>query len=164
MTTENFGVFSDAVTTSADATEGQFEVTFKATTAGQLSNMLGVSSRITKAIAFAGNNKLDVAFRFNNGSTSTIAGLGFEVYQNAPNPWINKTVIGFHLPEATTATLTVTDATGRLIYTQKGNFGKGYNSFSLDRSLGGFTSSAAEMYYKVETATNSGVKQMIQVR
>jgi hypothetical protein len=86
------------------------------------------------------------------------------VYQNAPNPWINKTVIGFHLPEATTATLTVYDATGRTIYTQKGNFAKGYNSFSLDRSLGGFTSSAAEMYYKVETATNSGVKQMIQVR
>jgi hypothetical protein len=190
MNMDNFGVFTSAtlgtstsatlgeqaITTSADATEGEFAVTFRAGTAGQLSNMLGVSSRITKAVAFtsatltsttlgAGDaNKLDVAFRFNNGSTSTIAGLGFEVYQNAPNPWINKTVIGFHLPEATTATLTVYDATGRTIYTQKGNFAKGYNSFSLDRSLGGFTSSAAEMYYKVETATNSGVKQMIQVR
>jgi protocatechuate 3,4-dioxygenase beta subunit len=167
MTMDNFGIFADAVTTSADATEGEFGVTFRAKQAGNLSQMLGVSSRITKAVAFTSatlGNQLDVVFRFNNGSTSTIAGLGFEVYQNAPNPWINKTVIGFHLPEATTATLTVTDATGRLIYTQKGNFGKGYNSFSLDRSLGGFTSSAAEMYYKVETATDSGVKQMIQVR
>jgi hypothetical protein len=67
MTTENFGVFTSAtlgtgtsttlgeqaITTSADGTEGEFAVTFRAKQAGTLSNMLGVSSRITKAVAFA---------------------------------------------------------------------------------------------------------------
>jgi hypothetical protein len=90
--------------------------------------------------------------------------MGFELYQNTPNPWVNKTQIGFHLPEATTATLTIYDVTGRTLYTTKGDFAKGYNFFSIDRSVIGSASSAAGMYYKVETSTDSGVKQMIETR
>jgi hypothetical protein len=159
MTTENFGVFADAITTSADATEGEFAVTFRAATAGQLSNMLGVSSRITKAVAFDGNNKLDVAFRYNNGGVSTIAGVGFELYQNAPNPFVNKTVVGFHLPEAAEATLSVYDETGRVLYTTTGNFAKGYNAVSLER---GVLNANGVLYYKLETVANSATKKMIQ--
>ncbi|HOY06969.1 MAG TPA: hypothetical protein PLO67_16290, partial [Saprospiraceae bacterium] len=89
---ENFGVFEGALTTSVDGTDNEFAVTFRASKAGQLSNMLGVSSRITKAEGYSlSGNRLDVAFRFNNGNTSTISGVGFELYQNQPNPFVNKT-------------------------------------------------------------------------
>jgi hypothetical protein len=159
MSMDNFGVFADAVTTSADGTNGAFAVTFRATAAGQLSQMLNVSSRITKAVAFEGGNKLDVAFRFNNGGNSTIAGVGFELYQNAPNPFVNKTFVGFHLPEATSATLSVYDETGRVLYTTTGDFGKGYNAIALDRS---FLNANGVLYYKLETANNSATKKMIQ--
>ena len=177
MTMDNFGVFTSAtlgeqaITTSANGTEGEFAVTFRAATAGQLSNMLGVSSRITKAVAFtsatltsttlgAGDaNQLEVAFRYNNGGVSTIAGVGFELYQNAPNPFVNKTVVGFHLPEAAEATLSVYDETGRVLYTTTGNFAKGYNAVSLER---GVLNANGVLYYKLETVANSATKKMIQ--
>jgi hypothetical protein len=163
MKTENFGVFTDAITTSFDGpTQGEFSVKFRATKSGKLSNMLGVSSRITKAEAYnATSDKLDVAFRFNKGNTSTISGVGFELYQNQPNPFVDKTFIGFHLPEATTATLTIYDETGKLVYTQKGDFAKGYNSFSIDRALLG---NIGVLYYQVETANDAASRKMIQAK
>ena len=66
MSLANFGVFADAITTSFDAdVTGEFAVKFRATQAGKLSSMLGVSSRVTKAEAYSkGGDRLDVAFRF----------------------------------------------------------------------------------------------------
>jgi hypothetical protein len=171
MKMENFGVFADAITTSYEGDQiGEFAVTFRAVKTGKISDILRVSSRITRAEAYRTSNieqgmsnteadKLDVAFRFNNGGVSTISGVGFELYQNEPNPFVNKTVIGFHLPEATAATLTIFDETGRMLYTQKGDFEKGYNAFSIDRALLGTT---GVLYYKVETATDAASKKMIQ--
>jgi hypothetical protein len=162
MSMDNFGVFPNSVTTSADDTRGEFTVTFRAKANGQLSEMISVSGSITKAVAFdATASKLDVGFRFNGKGTSTITGVGFELYQNVPNPWVSKTQIGFHLPEATTATLTIYDVTGRTLYTAQGDFAKGYNFFSIDRKL---VETVGNLYYKVETTTDSGVKQMIQVK
>jgi len=171
MTMDNFGVFADAVTTSVDGEAGEFAVTFRAVKAGKVSQMLGASSRITRAEAYlpaealaqAGglsNNRMDVAFRF-NGATQVISGVGFELYQNQPNPFVNKTVIGFHLPEAAEATLTVFDESGRMLFTQKGQFAKGYNAISVDRSL---LNTTGLMYYKLETATDAATKKMIQTK
>jgi hypothetical protein len=91
----------------------------------------------------------------------TIAGVGFELYQNQPNPFVNKTLIGFHLPEATEATLTIFDETGRMLFTQKGQFGKGYNAIAIDRAL---LNTTGMMYYKLETATDAATKKMIQTK
>ena len=127
-----------------------------------MSKLLGVSSRITKAEAYnAGSDRLDVAFRFNGTNGSTISGVGFELYQNVPNPFVSKTAIGFNLPEAATATLKVYDESGRVLLTQKGDFAKGYNQFSLDRQL---LNTTGLLYYTVETATDKGTKLMIQAR
>jgi hypothetical protein len=160
MTADNFAVFADAITTSADGSNGEFTVNFRAKADGQLSQMVGVSSRITKAVAFdATASKLDVAFRFNNGGVSTIAGVGFELYQNSPNPFVSKTFVGFNLPEATSATLTVYDETGRVLYTTQGDFAKGYNAIALDRAN---LRANGMLYYKLETTTDSATKKMIQ--
>jgi hypothetical protein len=128
--------------------------------------LLSVSSRITKAEAYSASakataDKLDVAFRFNNGAASTVSGVGFELYQNQPNPFVNKTFIGFHLPEATTATLSIFDETGRMVYNQKGAFAKGYNTIAIDKAL---LNTVGIMYYKLETATDSATKKMIQTK
>ena len=160
MKLDNFGVFADAITTSVDGASNEFAVTFRATKAGQISTMLGVSSRITKAEGYSlTNDRMAIAFRFNNGNTSTISGVGFEVYQNQPNPFVNKTFIGFHLPEATSATLRIFDETGRMVFTQNGDFAKGYNTFAIDRQL---LNTTGVLYYTVETTTDSATKKMIQ--
>ncbi len=160
MKLDNFGVFADAITTSVDGEANEFAVTFRAVKAGQISNMLGVSSRITKAEGYSlTNDRLDVAFRFTNGNTSTISGVGFELYQNQPNPFVNKTFIGFHLPEAANAVLRIFDETGRMVFTQNGDFAKGYNTFAIDRQL---ITTTGVLYYTVETTTDSATKKMIQ--
>jgi hypothetical protein len=88
-----------------------------------------------------------------------IKGVGFELYQNQPNPFANKTFIGFHLPQGTQATLRIFDETGRMVYTQSGDFAKGYNTFVIDRQL---VASTGVFYYTVETITDSATKRMIQ--
>jgi len=165
MSLGNFGVFADdkAVTTSWDGdVQAEFAMTFRATASGELSRMLGVSGRITKAEAYnAGAERLQVGFRFNGANGQTITGLGFELYQNSPNPFVNKTQIGFHLPEATTATLTIFDETGRMMFTQKGDFAKGYNAVTVDRSV---LNTTGVLYYTLETAKESATRKMIQTK
>jgi len=158
VSADNFGVFADALTTSIDGA-GEFTVKFRADKAGKLSEMLQLSSRITRAEAYNANGQnLEVALRF---SGNTIAGVGFELYQNQPNPWVGRTMVGFHLPVAATATLTVYDETGRVLFTQKGDFTKGYNAISLDRAM---LNTTGVLYYKLETATDSATKKMIQTK
>jgi hypothetical protein len=164
----NFGVHTDALTVSIDNAfpssgggqgEDAFTVTFRAAKAGKLSEMLTVSSRITKAEGYSlADGRMDVALRFDG---KTIAGVGFELYQNQPNPFVDKTFVGFNLPEAATATLSVYDEMGRLVFTQKGNFAKGYNAISLDRAL---LNTTGVLYYTLETATDSATKKMIQAK
>jgi hypothetical protein len=161
MTAANFGIFDDALTTSFDGkTAGEFVVTFVATKAGRLSEMVQVSNRITKAEAYerGSSNRMSVAFRFDG---KTIAGVGFELYQNVPNPFVDKTQIGFYLPEAAQATLRIQDSAGRLVYEQSAAYGKGYNSIWLDRAL---VPTVGVLYYTVETATDKATKKMIQTK
>ncbi|HND87316.1 MAG TPA: T9SS type A sorting domain-containing protein [Saprospiraceae bacterium] len=158
VSAQNFGVLGDALTVSVDGAE-EFTVRFRATKSGQLSEMLGVSSRITRAEAYTlGGERQEVALRFNSG---VISGVGFELYQNQPNPFVAKTVIGFHLPEASTATLTVFDESGRVLFVQKGDYAKGYNNIALDRAVVGST---GVLYYKLETSTDAATRKMIQTK
>jgi hypothetical protein len=159
MTAANFGVFADAVTASVDGDAGTFGVTFRAKNDGRLSQMLGASSRITRAEAYNnGAERMDVAFRFDG---NTIAGVGFELYQNQPNPFIGKTMIGFHLPEAAEATLSIFDESGRVIYEQTADYSKGYNAVMIDRSL---LNTTGMLYYRLATAKDSATKSMIQTK
>ncbi|MFN0034748.1 MAG: T9SS type A sorting domain-containing protein, partial [Saprospiraceae bacterium] len=114
---------------------------------------------VTRAEAYPlEGGRQEVAFRFDG---RTISGVGFELYQNEPNPFVNRTSVGFHLPEAAEATLSVYDETGRVVYQQKGQFAKGDNRIALDRAL---LSTTGALYYKLETATDSATKKMIQAK
>ncbi len=171
MKADNFASFAadNAITTSFNgAQQAEFTLKFKAKKAGELSKMIAVSSRITKAEGYQLSpsaeqaiTKLDVALRFNGKDGSTISGVGFELYQNQPNPFVNRTLVGFHLPNAATATLSVFDQSGRLVYNQKGDFPKGYNTIPLEKAL---LNTSGVLYYTLETATDSASKTMIQAK
>jgi hypothetical protein len=172
---QNFGQFEGKTTVSVDGAQA-FTLQFRATKSGKLSQMLGVSGEITRAEAYlpavalpagalaqAGAKegsvqRLGIAFRFGG---QTISGVGFELYQNQPNPFVNKTNIGFFLPEAAEATLSVYDGSGRMVYQQQGKFAKGENNISLERAL---LNTTGVLYYKLETATDSATKKMIQTK
>jgi len=158
VTSSNFNLLPEnAMAVSIDGAQ-EFTVRFRAEKAGQLSEMLGVSGAITRAEAYGDAGRLNVAFRFDG---KTIAGVGFELYQNQPNPFVNRTFVGFFLPEAAEATLSVFDETGRVVYQQKGQFAKGENTIALDRAL---INTTGVLYYKLETSTDSATKKMIQAK
>lgn len=129
--TEEFGIFDNAITTSA-LLEGNrdrlFSVTFKALTDVKISEALSLTSEITKAEAYNTNGEtlnVDLAF------TSTTN--DFVLYQNTPNPVrTGSTVIAFEMPAAGAATLTVSDISGKVVSVQNGNFAKGYNELTLN--------------------------------
>jgi len=164
-----------AMAVSIDGAQ-EFTVRFRADKAGKLSEMLGVSGSITRAEAYlpagasllvepwqagakeGGVTRQNIAFRYDG---KTISGVGFELYQNQPNPFVNKTSIGFFLPAASEATLSIFDETGRMVYQQKGQFAKGENMIALDRAL---LNTTGVLYYKLETATDSATKKMIQAK
>ncbi|MDO8969823.1 MAG: T9SS type A sorting domain-containing protein, partial [Saprospiraceae bacterium] len=170
---QNFGQFEGKTTVSVDGAQA-FTLQFRATKSGKLSEILGVSGEITRAegylvttpqspitqspITQSPVTKLGIAFRFDG---KTIAGVGFELYQNQPNPFVHKTSIGFYLPEATEATLSVLDESGRLVYQQRGKFAKGEHTVSLERAL---LNTTGVLFYKLETATDSATRKMIQSR
>jgi len=163
----NFGIFPNTVTAAIESGAGAFDITFRAARPGQFSEMLRISSQITRAEAYKLTNDgvandaialYDVALLFDN---RLISKPGFELYQNQPNPFTHNTLIGFHLPEASDATLTIFDETGRVLFTKSGNYPRGYNSVLLEKHLIG---EAGVLFYKLETTTDSAVRKMILLK
>lgn len=134
-----------------------FGLTFTAKQSGRLSNLLNINSRYTVAEAYTADAELlNVALSFNN----TLVADGFELYQNTPNPFATTTTIGFYLPEATSATLTISDVQGKVVKVIEQDFVKGYNQVDLKRSDLGAT---GVLYYRLDTDTDSATRMMILV-
>ncbi|TXB61802.1 T9SS type A sorting domain-containing protein, partial [Phaeodactylibacter luteus] len=160
---EHFG-FAHAseglITTSwnGEATEGVlFTLMIRATEDAQLSEILGVSSAIAKAEAYGKDGSFqDVAIEFSNGT----AAAGFEVYQNQPNPFRGETVIGFDLPEAASATVTVSDITGKVLKVYHINGVAGYNAIAID--AGAFPAKGV-LAYTVKTGSFSVARKMMVI-
>ena len=117
--------------------------------------MISINSSVTASEIYSGDdlqtNKLSLRF----GGTSSSE---FALYQNEPNPFNDKTVITFNLPEAGDATLKVFDVTGQVILKNTGSFGKGMNSFTITRND---LPSKGVMIYQVESGANVATKKMI---
>ena len=121
----------------------------------QISDLISINSSVTSSEIYSGNdlqtNKLSL--RFGGAGSSE-----FTLYQNEPNPFNDKTVISFNLPEAGEATLKVFDVTGQVVYKNIGSFGKGINSFTITRND---LPSKGVMIYQVESGVNAATKKMI---
>lgn len=140
-----------------NVTEGNlFAVTFKATTSGQLSELISVNSEYTQAEAYTtSGDLLNVALNFNTGATLST---DFALSQNTPNPFTGETVIRFNLPEAGNATLKVLDVQGKVLISKSGDFAKGVHQFEINSKQLGTT---GVLYYQLESADNVATKKMI---
>jgi len=135
-----------------------FSLVFRSKTEGQLSDALKISSRVTQAEAYSTTGEtMDIALNFGQGD---VVHAGFELYQNQPNPFRGKTLIGFNLPEAASATIKINDVTGRLLKIIEGDFAKGYNQIRLNSSELG---AKGVLSYTVETVEYTATKKMIIV-
>jgi hypothetical protein len=163
MGKENFATFPAAITASVNAEAGEFAFRFRVNRAGQLSQMISLGNSITRSEGYALVNeeitKKELNLRFNGTTGSILSGAGFELLQNAPNPTKSFTNISFYLPEAGEATLTISNAEGRVVKMLNGSFAKGFNTLTLQRA----ELEAGILFYQLNTATHSATKKMIVV-
>ncbi len=165
MKEHNFGSISSTNLTSSwnevssvsvSPKETLFTLAFTARTSGMLSEMLQITSTVTAAEAYDDNlqtSQLELTYRNEEGA-------GFQLFQNAPNPFNDITTIGFTLPSAASASLTVYDVTGKVLYRNTANYEKGFNQIQLSNND---LDSRGLMYYQLESGTNIATKKMIEI-
>jgi len=164
MSEKNFAIISSDRTTfswndiNTRSEEELFTIHFKANKDGKLSESVTINSDITPAQAYVGGDLdiIPVSLTGRNNSEQE-----FVLYQNTPNPFRNATDIAFYLPSPTNATLTVLDVTGKVLFTQSGQYSQGLNNVLIDinqLNVGGV------LYYKLETSYQSDTKKMIVLK
>ena len=157
---EHFGVIEDGVLTTSwngEATTNElFTLIVRANVDAQLSDLLSVSSRYTQAEAYnTADELMGVALAFNGSMVRE----GYELYQNQPNPFAERTMIGFSLPQAANATIRISDVTGKTLKLIRGDYAKGYNQINLNsREL-----SSGVLYYTLETGDFTATKKMVLI-
>ncbi len=82
----------------------------------------------------------------------------FYLFQNRPNPFKGQTTVGFVLPDHGSATLTLFDVAGRVVYRQKDGFEKGYNEVIIDAQE---LPAHGIYFYQLEFDGNVAMKRMI---
>jgi len=159
---EHVGVHGNKMTMSygqlsSMASGEMMTMKYKATMAGQLSEMLRLSNSITRSEAYTGTNLEEVNIELRGGEEAG----NFELYQNEPNPFAMETVIGFDLPEAGQATLSLFDVTGKVIRVVEGDYAKGYNAIKLSKA--DLNNTTGMIYYKLQTNEHTATRHMIMI-
>jgi hypothetical protein len=158
---ENFGIFTEEGVITAswnDEAKGGvlFSLVVRAKSNTTLSEVLNLNSRYTAAEAYKGGEVVNVGLNFNASKASA----NYELYQNTPNPFAGQTIIGFNLPAAAAATLTIQDVTGRTLKVINGQYAKGYNQVTVkDRDL----STKGVLTYTLKVADFTMTKKMVIV-
>ena len=134
-----------------------FTIVLRAKTNYNVSNLLTISSDVTRAEAYTNSlETINIELR-NNGQITEEA---FTVNQNTPNPFTDKTAISFNLPENASVSLTVFDVTGRIIKEVTQDFEKGFNTVTLDAEE---LNATGVMYYRIDAGSHTATRKMISL-
>jgi hypothetical protein len=163
MKAENFGLFQNegmlsasfnSVTKLADDVI-LFSLKLRANTASKLSEVLHLSSRRTHLEAYNQHNEvMGIQLNFTQASIDDRAVL----HQNTPNPFADETQVGFYLPRADRAVLSIRDVKGALVYRVEGNYTKGNHQVLLKQEQ---LRVSGVLYYTLETSDFTATKKMI---
>lgn len=118
-----------------------------------LSDVISINSSVTSSEVYSGDNLNTHQLSLNFDDQNE-----FEMFQNEPNPFMDRTTISFNLPIAGDATLKVFDVNGQLIYKNTRSFEKGIQSFLLSK---GDLPSTGVMVYQIESGSFTSTKKMI---
>ena len=137
---------------------------FETKQACNLNEAINISSRYTMAAAYVGENldEWEVGLDFEENLTAVIGKEveGFALHQNVPNPFSSQTTIGFELPTAGHAKLTIYDVSGKMLKEVEGIYTNGYNEVIISNK--GLPVNGV-LFYKIESAGLVAVRQMTLV-
>ncbi|MBK8195324.1 MAG: HYR domain-containing protein [Lewinellaceae bacterium] len=172
---DNFGLFeikkgeiralwSTAMGINLNNGTAVFRLVFKSKVNGvKLSDVLNLATDVVPEQAFTTGLRIaDVQLVYTKslvlGTGDPGTASGIELFQNQPNPFAERTNIGFILPEACEAELRVLDINGRLLHTEKAFFTAGAHMLNVD--LSGETATGL-MYYELITPYGKASKKMV---
>ncbi len=121
----------------------------------QLSEVLTIQSEMLTSEAYVGQNLESIQVVL-QGSQE-----GFVLYQNRPNPFANSTEIGFVMPEAGTATLSVFDITGKVAYQSTKAYPAGMHSELITKEM---LDGSGIWFYRLESGEFSDTKKLTVVK
>ena len=139
--------------------ERLFVLRFTALENGRLSEMINITDRITRSEAYLEGEELStegLTLEFRGGEKGNY----FALYQNEPNPWIETTVIGFHIPQGGEVMLTLFDEIGRVVNHVEADYPEGYNEIQLDASE---LQGRGVLYYRLESIGHTATKKMVLI-
>ena len=142
-----------------DEDEVLFTMIFRANASMRLSEALRIGSQYTRAESYEGKGELrNLSLSFiENGKQITG---GNELYQNYPNPFDARTVIGLNLAEGGKGTLKLFDVTGRVLKSLQRDWIKGYQEVWIDRQdIGG----SGVLYYRFESSFFTSSRKMVLI-
>ena len=171
-TTEgNFGlsrVSNGIITTSWNSSKGEsysadqvlFTLVFRANKGVQIGQAISINSEVTAAEAYDATLETK-AVRLNVRTNRGVVETGvFELNQNEPNPFNKQTTVTFNLPNASPATLTMYDVTGKVLRVYEIEGLKGLNTKVINKSeLNG----NGVIYYQLDAANYTATKRMIVI-
>ena len=165
---ENLGVHTEAITLSWGSVtpvrctdlDALFSITCIATRDGLLSEMITLSSAITPAEAYVlvdgAEYTVNPVLNFQGSTAGTIA--GYSLHQNTPNPFSERTLIRFTMPESGEATLNIFNPFGGATCQMSAEFPAGVNTFIVeDNQLLG----PGLWLYRLHTGAYSATKKMV---
>jgi hypothetical protein len=134
-----------------------FTLKFTAQQDGKLSELIQLLDRPTTIEAYdRQDNRLDIELNFEQNPLEN----EFELFQNQPNPFNEKTTIGFFLPGNSEIQLILRDETGRILKTIKEERKAGFNTILIHQQeiTNGF------IYYQLHSKYGVKAKKMLQVK
>lgn len=87
--------------------------------------------------------------------------IGYQLFQNTPNPFVDYTEISFTLPENAAWTITVFDVNGKVLKKVEGQDAKGTHSVRLD---GSELNSTGILYYQLDAEGYTATRKMVLIR
>ena len=149
--------WSDPYGLSSGKDEVLFTIKLKADKQTAMGGQLTISSDLTRSEIYTGQNFLVNDLDLRSASDEHLV---FELYQNVPNPFTNKTEIQFTMTEEGPYEIVIYDIAGKTLEVINGEGKKSINTVILD----GKRLPPGVLYYKLNTSKESANKKMLLIK
>jgi len=156
----NLGIMSDRLTLSCNERFALgvgtiLTLQLKALVSQKVGDKIQINSDITKAEAYLGEELkvIDIS------TSSSLEKEQYNLLQNSPNPFKDKTTISYTLPANELVKMEFFDVSGKLLYIIKLNGQKGINNFELNASK--LNTNNSIIYYALTTDKFTATKKML---
>ena len=155
--TSSFNVMGDAISVADN--EVLFSINMVAKQNIKLSEVLTIVEEYTLPESYQGSDVIGLDLVFENINLDTES--NFALYQNTPNPFKDQTLISFELPKSMSATLTIYDLSGKVLYQLERDFDSGYNSVEIDAN---YLKANGLVYYTLEADEYKAERKMLIIK